>query len=89
MCRCREGGQLAGWGWLDAVHPSDREETRRAWSEAVEARGVYVVDRGSTNGSRVTGMSGVSKRCAPGDPVQVEPGSIVSFGDHWLEVRRG
>jgi pSer/pThr/pTyr-binding forkhead associated (FHA) protein len=53
----------------------------------LNSRGVYVVDRGSTNGSRVTGLSGLSKRCAPGDPVQVESGSIVSFGDHWLELR--
>ncbi len=50
--------------------------------------GLYVVDRGSTNGSTVTSISGATKRCAPGDPVQVEPGSIVSFGDHWMEIRR-
>ena len=49
--------------------------------------GLYVVDRGSTNGSTVTGTSGVSQRCAPGEPVSVESGSIVSFGDHWLEIR--
>jgi hypothetical protein len=35
----------------------------------------------------VTGTSGVSQRCAPGEPVSVESGSIVSFGDHWLEIR--
>jgi PAS domain S-box-containing protein len=27
-----------GWGWLDAVHPDDRDETRRAWSRAVAGR---------------------------------------------------
>jgi uncharacterized RDD family membrane protein YckC len=55
----------------------------------LNSSGVYVVDRGSTNGSTVTSGSGISRRCAPGDPVQVEPGSVVSFGDHWLEIRRG
>jgi hypothetical protein len=55
----------------------------------LNAAGLYVVDRGSTNGSTVTSVSGVSKRCAPGDQVVVEAGSIVSFGDHWLEVRQG
>jgi PAS domain S-box-containing protein len=27
--------QLKGWGWLSAVHPQDREQTAREWSEAV------------------------------------------------------
>ncbi len=55
---------------------------------SLDSGGLYVVDRGSTNGSAVTSVSGVTKRCAPGEPIRVEPGSIVSFGDHWLEVRR-
>jgi pSer/pThr/pTyr-binding forkhead associated (FHA) protein len=53
----------------------------------VRGSGLYVVDRGSTNGSTVTGMSGTSQRCAPGERIPVESGSIVSFGDHWLEIR--
>ncbi|HEX8697819.1 MAG TPA: GAF domain-containing protein, partial [Myxococcaceae bacterium] len=28
---------LLGWGWLDAVHPEDREVVARAWREAVKA----------------------------------------------------
>ena len=48
----------------------------------------YVIDRGSTNGSTVTTLAGVSTHCPPDRPVQVEPGSIVSIGDHWLELRR-
>ncbi len=27
-----------GWGWLDAVHPDDRAETRTAWQRAVAER---------------------------------------------------
>src|SRR5262249_55519318 len=26
--------QLKGWGWLDAVHPDDRQNTARVWSAA-------------------------------------------------------
>jgi len=55
---------------------------------SLDARGLHIVDRGSTNGSTVPSVSGVTRRCPPGEPIAVEPGSIVSFGDHWLEVRR-
>jgi len=51
--------------------------------------GVYVMDRGSTNGSIVTAPDGTATRCQAGDVVPVEPGSIVSMGDHWLEISRG
>ena len=55
----------------------------------VDPSGLYVVDRGSTNGSTVTTPGGATRRCAPGETVYVDPGSIVSMGDHWLEVRKG
>jgi hypothetical protein len=54
----------------------------------VDSNGLYVVDRGSTNGSTVTSPGGASKRCRPGDVVHASAGSIVSMGDHWLEIRR-
>jgi uncharacterized RDD family membrane protein YckC len=54
----------------------------------VDANGMYVMDRGSTNGSTVTNSSGISKPCPAGDVVSVTEGNIVSFGDHWLEIRR-
>lgn len=52
----------------------------------VDARGIYVVDRGSTNGSTVTDTSGVSRLCMAGEVVRVADGNIVSFGEHWLRV---
>jgi uncharacterized RDD family membrane protein YckC len=55
----------------------------------VDPAGLYVMDRGSTNGSTVTTPGGATRRCVPGETVYVSPGSIVSMGDHWLEVRRG
>ena len=30
--------EYRGWGWLDAVHPTDREDARSAWLEAVHTR---------------------------------------------------
>jgi len=36
--------ELRGWGWLQAIHPEDREETERVWSAAVANRTLYVVE---------------------------------------------
>jgi uncharacterized RDD family membrane protein YckC len=55
----------------------------------VDAGGVYVIDRGSTNGSTVSTTNGMSTRCKAGEMVRVGEGAIVSIGDHWLEITRG
>ncbi len=36
--------ELRGWGWLNAIHPEDREETARVWSAAVANRSRYDVE---------------------------------------------
>lgn len=36
--------ELKGWGWLKAVHPSDRPHTANAWSHAVASRSFYQVE---------------------------------------------
>lgn len=54
----------------------------------VDANGMYVMDRGSTNGSTVTSAGGFTTPCPPGAVIQVDEGNIVSFGDHWLEIKR-
>ena len=54
----------------------------------VDDAGLFVVDRGSTNGSTVTAADGAATTCAPHTAVSVEEGSIVSLGDHWLRIRR-
>jgi uncharacterized RDD family membrane protein YckC len=55
---------------------------------ATDSDGAFVVDRGSTNGSTVTTSGGVSTKCRMGERVRVGEGSIVSIGDHYLEIRR-
>jgi uncharacterized RDD family membrane protein YckC len=55
---------------------------------ATDSDGAFLVDRGSTNGSTVTTSGGVSTKCRMGERVRVSEGSIVSIGDHWLEIRR-
>jgi PAS domain S-box-containing protein len=36
--------QWRGSGWLDAIHPDDRERASRAWAEAVASRRLYEVE---------------------------------------------
>lgn len=52
------------------------------------ADGLYVQDRGSSNGSTVTDRSGHFVWCFSGDKVALHEGDIVSFGAHWLEIDR-
>ncbi len=35
--------QLRGWGWLDAVHPDDRERITEVWRDALQERSHYEV----------------------------------------------
>ncbi len=36
--------EARGWGWLEALHPDDRERSVQAWREAVETRSTYEVE---------------------------------------------
>ena len=51
-------------------------------------RGIFVTDRGSTNGTAIANANGQFEPCAPGDRVRVREGQVVSFGDRYLEIRR-
>ncbi len=33
-----------GWGWLEVIHPEDRERTAKVWSEAVETKAYYQIE---------------------------------------------
>ena len=74
---------------LVRVADPSRTVSKLHFSLGLDDRGVYVVDRASTNGSTLTDAQGNSTVCPPGEVVPAEEGAVVSFGDHWLRVDRG
>jgi PAS domain S-box-containing protein len=63
--------QMAGLGWLDAIHPDDRERTNQAWMEAVQTISLYDIEyriRGADGNYRYFQVRGV--------PILDEDGSI-------------
>lgn len=54
----------------------------------VDDAGLFVVDRGSTNGSTITPPGQPTTPIGPFHAVSVGEGSVVSIGDHWLRIRR-
>lgn len=53
-----------------------------------DPRGVFVVDRGSTNGTAVVGTGGALEPCPPGTQVRVKEGQQVSYGNRWFTILR-
>ncbi|HEY9798199.1 MAG TPA: PAS domain-containing sensor histidine kinase, partial [Leptolyngbyaceae cyanobacterium] len=37
--------ELKGWGWLNVIHPDDREEVRRRWTQAVATSSCYKIQQ--------------------------------------------
>ena len=54
----------------------------------VDDAGLFVVDRGSTNGSTVTPPGRPTGPWARSTRSRCVEGSVVSIGDHWLRIRR-
>ena len=52
----------------------------------LDRHGLFVVDRGSTNGTTVTAPDGSRWPCPPGDQIALPAGAVISFGDHRLQV---
>ena len=73
---------------LIKVSDDGRTVSKSHLAVGVDAGGLYVMDRGSTNGTTVTDAEGGQRICPPGDLIDVPSGSVISFGDHWLEVSR-
>lgn len=36
--------EIKGWGWINALHPDDRDRTAAIWSEAVRSRSMYQIE---------------------------------------------
>ncbi|MEG5032303.1 PAS domain S-box protein [Microcoleus sp. AT3-D2] len=63
--------EVVGFGWLDAMHPDDRERTDQVWMEAVQTRSLYDIEyriRGADGNYRYFQGRGV--------PILNEDGSI-------------
>jgi PAS domain S-box-containing protein len=63
--------QMVGFGWLDAIHPDDRERTNQAWMEAVQTKTLFEIEyqlRSADGNYRYFQARGV--------PLQDEDGSI-------------
>jgi uncharacterized RDD family membrane protein YckC len=73
---------------LIKVSDETRTVSKSHLAVGVDVSGLYVMDRGSTNGTMITAPDGGQRPCPPGDLVDVPGGSVISFGDHWLEVHR-
>lgn len=69
--------EVRGWGWLEALHPDDRERTRRIWEQAVDARGPYDTEY------RVKCSSGEYRWYNAGAVPVLEPGGAVR---EWVGV---
>jgi len=41
----QDARQTQGFGWMEAIHPDDREETRRRWANAAASGSLYVEHR--------------------------------------------
>jgi hypothetical protein len=52
----------------------------------VDARGLWICDRHSTNGTAITDEAGTRTTCAPGQRYGVAPGSTVHLGDRSFSV---
>ena len=62
---------VKGWGWLEAVHPQDREHTTKVWSEAVCSKSLYDTEY------RIRAADGSYRYfAARGVPVLAEDGSV-------------
>jgi diguanylate cyclase (GGDEF)-like protein/PAS domain S-box-containing protein len=73
--------ELKGAGWLDAVHPDDREETLRVWSRAVAERVVYQVEH------RLRGRDGrYREMCVRAVPILTPDGSLREWVGAHIDV---
>ncbi len=66
--------EASGRGWLDVVHPEDRDATAAAWRRAVEGAGAYEVEH------RLRHADGTYRRMAArATPVRDEAGEVVEW----------
>jgi hypothetical protein len=73
---------------LIRVDDPGRSVSKTHLQVGLDTAGVWVADRGSTNGTLVTLADGAQIVCGPGQRVRLPAGATVSFGDCGLRVVR-
>ncbi|WP_407343918.1 RDD family protein [Pengzhenrongella phosphoraccumulans] len=76
-------GELPPSLLLEAI---DQSVSKTHLAIGIDADGLWVQDRSSTNGTVVTLPDGSQILCAPEQRVRIPAGSSVAFGDCWFEV---
>jgi uncharacterized RDD family membrane protein YckC len=71
---------------LVAVDDAARSVSKTHLALGVDARGPWVCDRWSTNGSALLGLAGAENALPPGERVHVGDGTVVRFGDRRLTL---
>jgi PAS domain S-box-containing protein len=72
---------LSGSGWLDAVHPGDRERARAEWADAVASGRAYLAEY------RVRDRAGLYRRMqARALPIRAVSGEVMRWIGTWTDV---
>ncbi|MCL1468852.1 ATP-binding protein [Argonema galeatum] len=67
----QSASEVKGWGWLNAVHPEDRDYTAKSWIHTIETKSIYEIEH------RLRTADGNYRYFfARGVPVFAEDGSI-------------
>ncbi|MEH1853743.1 MAG: PAS domain S-box protein [Nostoc sp.] len=70
----KSAAEVEGWGWLDTIHPDDRDRTALVWNAAVVSQSLY------QNEYRLRGKDGSYRHFAVcGAPVVQADGSILEW----------
>ncbi len=79
-----------GEGDAQLVKLSDESRTvsKTHLALGVDDAGLFVVDRGSTNGSTITPPGQPTVPIGAFHATSVSEGSVLSIGDHWVRIRR-
>ena len=74
--------EVVGFGWLDTIHPDDRERTVQVWMEAVQTRSLFEMEyrmRGTDGNYRYFQVRGV--------PILNEDGSIREWVGTCIDIQ--
>jgi PAS domain S-box-containing protein len=75
--------QMRGSGWLDVIHPADRDATRAAWAKATREGSMYEIEH------RIRGVDGEYRfMVARGVPVRDEAGNILEWVGTHTDISR-